>query len=232
MKKPIIGVTSHNIFDPRMYAQRITYPQAIELNGGICILLPCLPTLDNVAEIVSHLDGVMMPGGADIEPSIYNEERKEYCGASSATDNDYEIAVYNEAKKQGKPVLAICRGMQLVNAVEGGTLYQDIPIEHGKEINHSMLPDGVENFHDVKLSADCRLAKILGTEFTINTSHHQAVKDVAPGFEIVGTAPDGIPEAMENKDGSVICVQWHPERMQDREDMRNLIKDFIERCKK
>lgn len=232
MKKPIIGLSAANIFDERMYAQRITYPRAIEENGGICVMLPCMPNTDNVREIVAMLDGLMVPGGADVDPSVYNTERKEYCGKSSMTDDAYDIALYKEARKQGKPILAICRGMQIINACEGGTLFQDIPIEHGKDINHSMLPNMVENFHSANIDADSELAKIIGTTVEINTSHHQAVKDVAPGFKLIGKAPDGIPEAMQTLDGSVICVQWHPERMQDRDEMKNLIKHFIDRCKK
>lgn len=232
MARPIIGVSAPNIFSAPMYTQRITYPQAIENNGGTPVLLPCMPTCDNVPEVVAMLDGLLVPGGADVEPSLYGEERQIYCGASLLSDDEYDIALIKEAVKQGKPILATCRGMQIINACMGGTLYQDIPLEYGVKTYHSMWPQNRENYHPVTIRQDSHLAKSLGDCKEINSSHHQAVKDLAPGFRIVATAPDGIPEAMENRDGSIICVQWHPERMQERREMRKIIADFIERCKK
>ncbi len=232
MSKPIIGVAAHNIFNPTMYSQRITYPQAIENNGGTPVLLPCMPTTDNVASVVAMLDGLVVPGGADVDPSVYGEERQIYCGASSENDDTYEVALIKEAIKQGKPILAICRGMQLTNALMGGTLYQDIPLQHGVQQYHSMWPLGKENYHECTIDEGSYLATILGTNPTINSSHHQAVKDLAPGFKIVGRAPDGIPEAMESEDGQIVCVQWHPERMQEFPEMKRLVADFVKKCTK
>ncbi len=233
MKKPVIGVSAPIVFDQRMYSQRVTYPQAIVNAGGRCVLLPCYASTDNVKEVVDMLDGLVMPGGADVEPSLYGEERLPECGMSMLTDDNYDIALIRECVAQGKPILAICRGMQILNVAFGGTLYQDIPSQYGKDVFHSMYEGGIENFHIVKMAEDSHLAGIFGaTEVRTNSSHHQAVKDLAEGFRIVGRALDGTVEAMENEDGSILCTQWHPERMQDEERFRNLFRVFVDKCRK
>ena len=233
MKKPVIGITAVTAFSDRLHAQRVTYPQAIWAAGGTPILLPCAPTTEDRAEIVSMLDGLLVPGGADIDPALYGEEKMDVCGSTFRSEDEYDMALIREAVKQGKPILATCRGLQIMNILYGGTLYQDIPTQAPSDIVHSMGENFKENYHPVTLEPDSHLARILGSaEVTANTSHHQAIKDMCEGFRVVGRAPDGIVEAMENEDGSILCVQWHPERMQDMEMYRNLFKDFIERCKK
>lgn len=233
MKKPVIGITAVTAFNDRLHAQRVTYPQAIWAAGGTPILLPCAPTTENRAEIVSMLDGLLVPGGADIDPSLYGEEKMGVCGATFKSEDEYDMALIKEAVKKGIPILATCRGHQIINVLYGGTMYQDIPTQCPSDINHAMGENYKENYHPVTLEADSHLAKILGaTEVTANTSHHQAIKDMAPGFRVVGRAPDGIIEAIENEDGSILCVQWHPERMQEFEMYRDLFKHFIDKCKK
>ncbi|MBQ5360734.1 MAG: gamma-glutamyl-gamma-aminobutyrate hydrolase family protein [Lachnospiraceae bacterium] len=220
MAKPIIGVSAPIVFNRAMYSQRTTYADAIDATGGRAVYLPCYKTTDNVREVVEMLDGLVVPGGADVEPTLYREERLPVCGTSVLTDDEYDIALIKETIRQGKPILAICRGMQIMNVIFGGTLYQDIPSQYGKEIFHSMLPGGVENYHTMQLDRDSHLAKILGDgEIRINTSHHQAVKDLAEGFRIVGRAPDGIPEAMENEDGSIPCHIFY-KRFQEKSHCR------------
>lgn len=233
MKKPIIGVSAVNIFDDSMYMQRVTYPQAIWANGGETVLLPCNTNCENVPQVVAMIDGLLSPGGGDVTPFIYNCEKKSTCGKTNLADDNYDIALIKETLKQGKPVLAICRGLQIVNAMYGGTLYQDIPTECPSEIDHSMGSAENVNTHHVTVDKDSKLAEILGeTDIITNTSHHQAIKLVAPGFKVVARADDGTVEAIENRDGSIIAVQWHPERMQDKECQRRLIKHFVEKCSK
>ncbi len=233
MRKPIIGISAPVVFDERMFSQRVTYPAAVAAAGGRPILLPCMSTTEDVRAIVDMVDGLIMPGGADVEPSLYGYERIPECGKSVLTDDNYDIALVKEATRQGKPILGICRGMQISNVRFGGTMWQDIPSQIGKEINHSMFDaDGKQNFHEVKIKEGTNLSKIFGTTVETNTSHHQAVKDVAPGLILVGTAPDGVVEAIEKEDGSFLGVQWHPELMQDREVFRELFKVFVDKCRK
>ncbi|MBR5520522.1 MAG: gamma-glutamyl-gamma-aminobutyrate hydrolase family protein [Oscillospiraceae bacterium] len=234
MKKPLIGISAVTAFNDRLHAQRVTYPQAVWAAGGEAILLPCNPDKSNVPQLVSMLDGLLVPGGADVTPELYGEEKMDVCGSTFRFEDEYDMELIKEAVKQGKPILAICRGMQIMNVLYGGTLYQDIPTQYETTQNHSMFEDGAENLHTVNLEEDSHLARILGAykDVKVNTSHHQAVKDLAEGFRLTGRAPDGIPEAMENRDGSIICMQWHPERMQDMEMYRNLFIDFVNRCNK
>ena len=233
MKKPIIGISAITAFDEKFHSQRITYTEAVWNAGGESILIPAKPDKSNCAQIVSMLDGLIAPGGPDVDPDLYGEETLPECGKFIHYEDEYDMELIREAARQGKPVLAICRGMQVVNVLYGGTLYQDIPTQFSREIQHSRVVKGVEIYHEAVLEPDSFLARILGEweSVKVNSSHHQAVKDLAEGFRIVGRAPDGTVEAMENGDGSILCVQWHPERMQDMEIYRKLFADFIERCR-
>ena len=233
MKKPVIGISAVTSSDEKVYTQRAAYAQAIWGAGGEAILLPCNPDKSNVKQIVDMLDGLLAPGGHDIDPALYGEEMMEECGRISLFEDEYDMELVKEAVKQGKPVMGICRGMQVINALYGGTLYQDITTQYSEEVFHTRLHPMEENFHTVNIEKESYLAKVMGEteDVKVNTSHHQAVKDVADGFKVTAKAPDGIIEAMENEDASILCVQWHPERMQDMEIYQRLMKDFVERCK-
>lgn len=233
MRKPLIGITAVASFDERMHSQRVTYAQAVWAAGGEAILLPCNPDKSNCAQIVNMLDGLLAPGGHDIDPIFFGEERHEACGKISLFEDEYDMELIKEAERQGKPILGICRGMQVINVLYGGNLYQDIPTQFSKEITHTKIEKIEDNYHTVQIEKDSYLAKVLREtdNVKVNTSHHQAVKDVATGFQVTAKAPDGIIEAMENEDASIVCVQWHPERMQDMEMYQRLFQDFIQRCR-
>lgn len=233
IRKPVIGITSVASFDEKMHSQRVTYAQAVWKAGGEVILLPCNPDKNNCKQMISMLDGLLAPGGHDIDPELYGEQRHRACGTFVRYEDEYDMELVKEAVMQGKPVLAICRGMQVINALYGGTLYQDIPSQRSEEMIHTRSNPEEENFHTVNIEKDSYLAKVLGVtkDVKVNTSHHQAVKDVAEGFAVTAKAPDGTIEAMENKDASILCVQWHPERMQDVECWQKLMSDFVKRCR-
>ncbi len=232
MKRPTIGISAVTAFNEMMFSQRVTYPQAVWDAGGDAILLPCAPTTENCEKMINLIDGLLVPGGFDIDPTIYREEKIPECGPTFPSEDSYDMALIKEAVKQGKPVLCICRGCQIANVLYGGTLYQDIPTQYGKLVNHSKGDiEGIINTHTVKLEPDSYLAKILGsTNIITNTAHHQAVKDLGKGFKVVGRAEDGSIEAIEKEDGSIIAVQWHPELLQNVEMYRNLFIDFIKKC--
>lgn len=231
--KPVIGITAVTSFDEKMHSQRITYAQAIWAAGGEAILLPCNPDKSNCGQIISMLDGLLAPGGHDIDPEFYGEKKMDECGKITRYEDEYDMELVKEAVKQRKPVLGICRGMQLINVLYGGTLYQDIPTQYDTEIIHMRTETGVERYHTVTTEKESYLAEVLKeTEnIKVNTSHHQAVKELAKGFRVAAKAPDGIIEAMENGDASILCVQWHPERLQDMKIYQNLMKDFVDRCR-
>ena len=234
MKKPLIGISAVTAFNDMMHSQRVTYPQAVWAAGGDAVLIPCAENTDNCARLVSMLDGLLVPGGFDITPSLYGEETLPECGKTILSEDLYDMELIKEAVKQGKPVMCICRGFQIANVLYGGSIYQDIPTQCPSDVEHSKgdVP-GVINTHHVTLEPDCYLAKVLGdTSIITNTAHHQAVKDVGKGFRVVGRADDGTVEALEQEDGSIIAMQWHPEMLQNVEMYRNLFKDFIEKCSK
>ena len=234
MKRPMIGITAVTSENNLHHIQRVTYAQAIWQAGGEAVLLPCNPDKSNCQQIVKMLDGILAPGGGDVDPVLYGEEKMECCGHTCFYEDEYDMEIIKEAVIQKKPILGICRGMQVINVLYGGTLYQDIPTQYQTEIIHSKTDKILDNYHTVTIEKNSYLAKILGeTEnVKVNTSHHQAVKDVAEGFRTVAKSPDGIIEALENNDASVVCVQWHPERMLDMEMYRNLFRDFVLKCQR
>ena len=235
MKKPLIGITAAYTFDRDVHAQRSTYLRAVWRAGADAIFLPCAPDASGCEAFISAVDGLLVPAGPDVSPQLYGEQPIPQAPTTRKSEDLFEIALIKEAKKQGKPILGICRGMQILNVAFGGSLYQDIPSQFGMQICHSQgqtIRD--EGTHLVKMDEDCRLAKIFkSTEFYVNSYHHQAVKELAESeFKIVGRALDGIPEAIENADGSIMGVQWHPECMPQEKMFQDLFTDFVKRCSK
>lgn len=164
----------------------------------------------------SRLDGIILIGGADIHPSYYNEEPIEQLGEVDSLRDVYDISLIRLAAQRGVPMLGICRGEQLINVAFGGTLYQDIPAQHpDTTVRHNQEEPSSVPTHAVNLLPDSEMARITGeTQLFTNTHHHQAVKQVAPGFRITAWATDSIPEAIENIEGKTIWgVQFHPEAL-------------------
>lgn len=232
-KKPIIGITAVASFDETMHSQKVTYAQAVWAAGGEAILLPCNPDKNNCRQIVSMLDGLLVPGGHDMDPTFYGESVQESCGTFVRYEDEYDMELIKEAVTQGKPVFGICRGMQIINVLYGGTLYQDIPSQYLGALIHTRIHVEQETYHIVNVKEGSYLATMLEKtkDVKVNSSHHQAVKEVAEGFEVTAKSPDGIIEAMENRNASILCVQWHPERMQDVECWKRIMDSFINRCK-
>ncbi len=167
-----------------------------------------------VRDYADWLDGLVLPGGADVAPGSYGEEplRPEWSG--DRLRDDYEIALVKAFSDAGKPVFGICRGLQLINVAHGGTLYQDISTQKTGALVHRDAQAYDLNFHHVDVVAGSRLAQLLGeTRHKINSVHHQGVKDLAPGFVAEAVSPDdGVIEAIRHTGGAwVAAVQWHPE---------------------
>ena len=196
-----------------------SYYEAVERSGGIALLLPNTGRLDKTREYLSTVDGILVSGGNDVDPIFYREKKKA-SNLSIARERDiFEIALARKAKAKRVPVLAICRGMQLVNVAFGGNLHQDFRFE--KEfMDHTLKGSaGYGRRHPVTIEEGSKLFGVIGkTKIVTNTDHHQMVKRVAPGF--VATAwsrRDGVIEAIESRDGHYfLCVQWHPELMRGR----------------
>jgi putative glutamine amidotransferase len=185
-------------------------------------------------DIVSRVDGVVLTGGEDVEPSRYGQPRNEKCGESNEPRDRTEIALVKAARELGKPLLAICRGPQLLNVALGGTLIQDIPSQVPGALEHNSRDSRTSRVHSVKIDEGSLVAEAIGaTEITVNSLHHQSVDKVGDGLRISARAPDGIVEAIESDsdDWWAIAVQWHPEEMNDSREPwdRGLFKAFARR---
>jgi putative glutamine amidotransferase len=177
------------------------------------------------------LTGLLLTGGGDIEPGRYGQTPHATVYDVSSERDALELWATREALARRRPVLAICRGLQVLNVALGGTLVQDIPDEVGRTIAHSQPTPRQQATHTVKVDHGSRLADILGAvEVEVNSFHHQAVKDLGTGLRTVATAPDGVVEGLELPDAEplVVGVQWHPEELVAHDDAaRNLFAALV-----
>jgi putative glutamine amidotransferase len=217
------------------------YSLAVATAGGLPWIAPALPARPLVAESVARCDGVMLTGGDDVQPELYAKELPEELRKTVSEpekDRDlYELMVVEEAFRQGKPLLAICRGHQLVNVAFGGTLVVDIPLQRPGALEHRRLDQKDQVVHDVQLTPGSLIANIVGdNQLGVNSSHHQAIDKLAEPFVVTGRSSDGVIEAMELKPGAprlpfFLAVQFHPERLFARHpEHSRLFKHFIGAC--
>jgi len=204
--KPLVGIScSRTASNGTSLAA--TYTKSIEMAGGIAVVLPTIDSEEAAADLVGALDGIIFSGGADINPSEYGETVFNETVHVDTLRDVSDLLLAKAAIASGKPILGICRGEQLMNVALGGTLYQDIPSQVGKEIFHGGGP-----LHKIAVEKGSFLYEIYKTDtLTVNSFHHQCVKDLAPGLKVAAKAPDGVVEAYEGK--NVIAVQFHPEKM-------------------
>ncbi|MGL4876343.1 MAG: gamma-glutamyl-gamma-aminobutyrate hydrolase family protein [Clostridium sp.] len=241
MKKKIIGI-SCNITKARDYeafpgfkVQRIftEYVEAITLAGGIPLLIPITNNLDVIKGQIDSIDGLLITGGYDINPFEYNEEPSKGLGVISNERDFCELNLLKYATLKKIPYLGICRGHQLLNVFNGGTLFQDISDMDNFSVKHIQCGEPYKASHSISLSKDSNLFNIFGAEYKVNSFHHQSVKDVAPGFTISAKSFDGCIEGIEKIDENnfFIGVQWHPEIMaKDDSKTLDLFKYFISNC--
>jgi len=195
------------------------YVKSVILAGGDPWELSCA---DGPAEAaVSSCAGLLLPGGADVDPGRYGEARHPSVTDVDVARDEYEIALVRAALAADLPVLAICRGLQVMNVAAGGSLIQDIPSQVGPAVPHQISQPKDAIAHDVGVVAGSRLeelmgAAVVGGRLRVNSRHHQAVARVAPGFAVTSLAPDGVIEALEKPDARFcVGVQWHPENFVD-----------------
>ena len=202
------------------------YVQAVLRGGGVPFIIPTVETPEQAEAVIERLDGIVFSGGEDVNPAWYGEAVWNESVQVNPVRARSDSLLARAALASGKPVLAICRGAQLMNVVLGWSLYQDLPTQFGTAVAHG---GGVE--HRIGLEADSVLAGLYGTDsLTVNSFHHQAVKDVAPGVKITARSADGLPEAFET--GRVWAVQFHPEKMLQQGDSSwiSLFGAFVSRC--
>ncbi|WNC16813.1 gamma-glutamyl-gamma-aminobutyrate hydrolase family protein [Brevibacillus brevis] len=231
--RPIIGVACTKMYFPNNHLDQFFYVgsgyvEGIARSGGTPLILPLLDSEDALRAMVESLDGLILTGGDDPAPHLYGEEPHQGLGTVEYERDLAELAVIKLALEMKKPILGICRGMQILNVACGGTLVQDIPSQVPGAIQHAQRGSRQYGAHKVTLRPGFVADAIGKTEILVNTSHHQAVKDVAPGFVMTGFAADGVIEAIESLDGLHVGLQWHPERMWGHDsDMRKVAEAFV-----
>lgn len=240
MIRPIIGVSCMNSQDAQggnLMAVRPTYLRAIEVAGGTPLLIHLTDNLDVVRALYGLCDGILLPGGDDVDPALFSEEPHPQLGAVDRLRDDVEICLARWTRDDTKPLMGICRGIQVINVAFGGSLYQDIPSQLVDSLDHRANTN-VQQWdlltHSIMLEPGSWLAERLSThEVMSNTMHHQSVKDPAPGMRVVGRASDGVIEAMEGSGAQfVVAVQCHPEHLWARAETRwlRMFEGFVAAC--
>lgn len=210
---PLIGVTCGTQLQDTAFGQQPTvslnmrYMRAVAMAGGIPV--PIAPAGASATEMVEALDGLVLTGGGDLDPTCYGESPQEEVYGVDPERDELEFSLLAAAEERRIPILGICRGMQLVNVSRRGTLIQHVD---DSEL-HWQLGPAHEGAHTVEVHASSSLAGFVGPqELTVNSYHHQAIGRLGDGLEVVAHA-DGLAEAFETADGLVLAVQWHPEQM-------------------
>jgi putative glutamine amidotransferase len=230
MQKPIIAIPSDILSLPgqreRAFAY-LTYVEAVKRAGAVPVLIP--PQPENAEVLLEAVDGVLLAGGFDCDPSLYGEERHETLEPMDPRRQANEFAIVRAAYARDIPTLGICLGMQMMNVAAGGSLVQDIDSAIETEIRHASKPEN-RGRHDVLIDASSRLATMVpALELNVNSSHHQAVGRVGEGLRVTAHAPDKVVEAIEDpRKPFFIGVQWHPEDMGGEGSAETLFGAFIE----
>lgn len=198
--------------------------------GGIPVSLPSIPK-EEVNGLIARLDGIIFPGGPDIDPIFMGEEPISSLGVTNRTRDLFEIALARTAVAKKIPILGICRGAQVIDVALGGSVYQDLPSQYpGKLLKHHQQSPGDQPTHFVSVNHDSKLFKSIGDNVFVNSRHHQAIKNVPEGLKVVSKATDGVIEGIENDDATVQAVQWHPENLWQHDSQQlQIFKDFIAR---
>ncbi|QQE72972.1 gamma-glutamyl-gamma-aminobutyrate hydrolase family protein [Brevibacillus composti] len=236
-RKPVIGITGayikHNAFSEGVYVHH-DYHRSVAAAGGLPIVLPYLSP-EIALETAGLVDGIILSGGEDVDPLYYGEEPHLHLGYTNPERDDVEIALANYAVERQIPLLAICRGVQILNVARGGTLIQDIPSQVKDPLQHAQKAERSRDTHWVTIESGSWLAEIFGTEqIRVNSLHHQALKDVGDDLKVVARASDGIIEAVEYTGSSfAVGVQWHPESQAASDPlMRRLFAAFVDCAKR
>lgn len=233
--KPLITVTLSERPAPDgspIWGDHSTYFSCVLAGGAVPIAIPPVPNREQLALYYELAHGVFLPGGDDIDPNQYGEERLAECGAHHSGKDEVELTLINWARRDKKPILGVCRGAQLLNVAYGGTLYQDLPTQRGNGMVHNE-GDWCELVHPISIIEGARLRDILSVgTIEVNSLHHQSVKVLGEGLRAVAFAPDGVIEGVEGTEEGhfVVGVQCHPETLySDIEPrFRELFRIFVE----
>ena len=228
--KKIVGYSSAGDSAEGKYRIDSAYVNKIVAAGAIPIMLPPTDKADDLEAIVDMCDGILLTGGPDINPEIYGEAKLAECGEISAERDANELALCRISLEKKKPLLAICRGIQVLNVACGGTLWQDIPSQIAEAGQHATA-NGIKAEHTVLIVDEKAIARFgfADNEFSVNSFHHQAIKEIGKDLCVIATSKeDGIIEAV-SKTGEVFTlgVQWHPERLDNDRNAKAIFESFV-----
>ena len=232
--KPLIAIVT--LYDEKLesYWMLPGYALGLEEAGAAPVVLPLTSDPEELLRYAQTFDGFLFPGGHDLDPALYGQAPSEKLGPLVPQRDAMEKALFPLALETGKPLLGICRGIQLFNVMLGGTLWQDLPTQRPSDVQHHETPPYDKVAHMVDVVPGTPLHKAVGlAQMPVNSYHHQALKDMGRGLQVAATAPDGVVEAVylpEHK--FALAVQWHPEfsRLSD-ENSRKIFRAFVEACR-
>lgn len=215
-RSPFVALTAATDTSSGLRRARIneSYLRALEAHGLTPIVVPPLENGGAAERVIEAVGGLVLSGGEDVEPARYGAAPHPKLARVSAARDRWELELIESARARRTPILAICRGIQVLNVALGGTLVQDIPSQRPSAVAHEPADGRLNRVHGLEVTKGSRLARILGaTTLTVNSVHHQAIDGVAPGLEVVARSPDDLIEGVEVDDDGwwVVGVQWHPE---------------------
>lgn len=236
--RPVIGITTHISDDERTLQNNRTYSDALLAVGALPLLLPATTDANVIGQYADLIDGLLLSGGVDVDPTLFGENQKWACGGVNTLRDDFEMKLIKSMLRHpDKPILGICRGIQILNVALGGDLYQDLQSSFETEtICHRQKQRAVYCSHSVEVRPGSKLHAIYGEErIMVNSLHHQAVRKLPEGVLPSAVAPDSVVEAVELQ-GHPFClgVQWHPEVIWDEpggEIHAKLFSAFVDACK-
>ena len=233
--KPLIAVVGHtdlNKFNMPATSIPTAYIHAVEKAGGVPIILPFTPDPDILPAMAASVRGFLFTGGKDMDPAFFHQAPVPEIGEMDTALDRFQMGVLDLAMAGKLPVLAICRGLQVVNVALGGTLFQDIYTQvSGPVGRHTQDVISFDTDHEIDIVPGSRLHGMFGDRIPVNSRHHQAIDRLGKGLAITARSPDGIIEAAEHQTLPMDLVQWHPELMLQKNDaMLPLFKSFVDRC--
>lgn len=237
-KRPIIGISgsvkliNEGVFQGHKISYMMNnYVESVERAGGIPYIIPIAQNDEIIKSQVENIDALILSGGSDVNPLLFGEEPIEKLDDILQDRDIFDIKLLKFAMELGKPILGICRGEQLINMVNEGTVYQDLSLHKEHSVKHCQNGSPTSATHTVQIIKDSILHEILGEKALVNSFHHQAVKEVAKGFKVVAVSKDNVVEAIE-KEGEdfVLGIQWHPEMMSDKhQEMQKIFDTLVQK---
>ena len=242
-RRPVIGVPTQTLQSlggvsaeiPPSWVMSQRYIVTLEAAGALPWMVPLVDDA-TIRGIYERLDGVFLPGGADIDPATYGSDPHPLCDRTDRARDRVELLLARWAIEDGKPVLGVCRGMQIINVAAGGSLFQDLAEQRPQSIKHDYFPFGGSKntrdylAHEVTISEGTRIARVFGAgSLPVNSMHHQGVKELGDGLVASAHATDGLIEALEGVDQPYLAaVQWHPEALTEGDARaRRLFQEFV-----